>query len=174
MREHSYQPATAQSALRVQQRLNELNLFSDVVELTVAAKTAQQAADALGVALGQIAKSLIFETGEINNPQPLLIIASGDLRVDEACVSQLLNTPLNRANPKRVREWTGYAIGGIPPLGHTTPITTLIDTQLRRFQSIWAAGGTPESVFNIETNHLFETLITLGAREVDVCTHKPS
>jgi prolyl-tRNA editing enzyme YbaK/EbsC (Cys-tRNA(Pro) deacylase) len=170
MNQPAYQPTTAPSALRVQQRLNELNLNTQVVELTVAAKTAQQAADALGVALGQIAKSLIFEIGESHNPQPLLVIASGDLRVNEAHLAQLLNTPIRRAHPKQVREWTGYAIGGIPPMGHATPISTLIDTQLRRFQSVWAAGGTPESVFNIETNHLFETLMKLGAREVDVCT----
>jgi prolyl-tRNA editing enzyme YbaK/EbsC (Cys-tRNA(Pro) deacylase) len=169
MNQPAYQPTTAPSALRVQQRLNELNLNTQVVELTVAAKTAQQAADALGVALGQIAKSLIFEMGEPNSPQPLLIIASGDLRVNEANLAQLLNTPIRRAHPKQVREWTGYAIGGIPPMGHAIAIQTILDPQLRRFESVWAAGGTPKTVFNIETVLLFETLIHQSAQILDVC-----
>ena len=164
-----YQPASAASAIRVQQYLNELNLSSEVIELNVAAKTAQQAADALDVTLGQIAKSLIFETGDLNNPQPLLIIVSGDLRVDEARVEQFLNTSLRRANPKKVRDWTGYAIGGIPPLGHPTAIKTILDPHLRRFESVWAAGGTPSSVFKVKTSQLFNLLLSLGAQEADIC-----
>lgn len=143
----------AASAQRVQQALNAAHIPAQVIELTVAARTAQQAADALGIEVGQIAKSLVFRAQ--NSGAAVLVICAGDRRVDEAKVGALVGEPLARATPEFVREHAGYAIGGIPPLGHAKPMRTLIDASLGRFPAVWAAGGTPHAVFAVEPKHLF-------------------
>jgi prolyl-tRNA editing enzyme YbaK/EbsC (Cys-tRNA(Pro) deacylase) len=119
-----------------------------------AARTAQQAADVLGVALGQIAKSIIFRRK--NHPSgddaAVLVVTSGDLRVDEKKVQAIVcaeGGKLGRADAEFVKAKTGFSIGGVSPLGHTTEPVTLIDAQLFRFSEIWAAAGHPHGVFRL-------------------------
>lgn len=135
------------SALKVQRALDEAGVASRVIELAVAARTAQQAADALGVALGQIAKSLVFR-GAVSG-QAILVIAAGDRRVDEARMVALAGEPVTRADPEFVRAATGFAIGGVAPLAHPAGLLTFRDASLHRFEVVWAAGGTPHCVFPI-------------------------
>jgi prolyl-tRNA editing enzyme YbaK/EbsC (Cys-tRNA(Pro) deacylase) len=124
------------------------------VMLSDAARTAQQAADALGVALGQIAKSIIFRRK--NHPSgadsAVLVITSGDLRVDEKKVQAIVcaeGGKLGRADAEFVKAKTGFSIGGVSPLAHAPPPVTLIDRTLFRFPEIWAAAGHPHGVFRL-------------------------
>jgi len=135
------------SAQRVQEALNAAGTDAKVVELQVAARTAQQAADGLGIEVGQIAKSLIFRA--VPSGRAVLVIAAGDRRVDEARIAALLGEAVERATPQFVREYSSFAIGGVAPLAHAKPMTTFIDISLRRFDVVWAAGGTPHCVFPI-------------------------
>ena len=137
-------PASAQ---RVQDALAAAGTGACVVELPVAARTSQQAADALGIEVGQIAKSLIFRA--VLSGRAVLVIAAGDRRVDEARISELLGEAIERATPDFVRAHSSFAIGGVAPLAHAQPMTTFIDASLRRFGVVWAAGGTPHCVFPI-------------------------
>ncbi|WP_240636041.1 YbaK/EbsC family protein [Caldimonas tepidiphila] len=118
--------------------------------LDVAARTAQEAADALGVALGQIAKSIVFRRAE--DDAVVLVVTSGDRRVDEHKVAAQAGA-LRRADAGFVKAGTGFAIGGVAPLGHATPpgrtLFTLIDRELFRFDEIWAAAGHPNGVFRV-------------------------
>ena len=143
----------AASARRVQAALDALGLSdSRVRELGVPARTAQEAADALGVPVGAIAKSLVFRRA---SGGAVMVVAAGDRRVDEAKVGAALGEPIGRADPAFVRDATGYAIGGIPPLGHAGPIALFVDASLARFDTVWAAGGTPHAVFPIAPAALF-------------------
>jgi prolyl-tRNA editing enzyme YbaK/EbsC (Cys-tRNA(Pro) deacylase) len=135
------------SARRVQDALAAAGTDARVIALPVAARTSQQAADALGIAVGQIAKSLIFRA--VPGGRAVLVIAAGDRRVDEARISALLGEAIERATPDFVREHSGFAIGGVAPVAHARPMTTFIDASLRRFDVVWAAGGTPHCVFPI-------------------------
>ena len=116
------------------------------VWLEVAARTSQQAADALGVAVGQIAKSVIFRRAA--DDRAVLVVTSGDRRVDEARVAAITG-PLARADAAFVKAATGFAIGGVAPLAHPTPALTLIDRELLRFDDVWAAAGHPNAVFKL-------------------------
>ncbi len=131
----------------MQDALKALGLATRVVELTVAARTSQQAADALGVAVGQIAKSLVFRAAA--SGRAVLVIAAGDLRVSEAKIAHHLGEPIERATPEFVREHSGFAIGGVAPIAHARAMATFVDASLRRFEVVWAAGGTPHCVFPI-------------------------
>ena len=114
--------------------------------LDVTARTAQEAADALGVQLGQIAKSVIFKRK--HDSAPVLVVTSGDLRVDVEKVAALTG-PVGRADADFVKAATGYSIGGVSPVGHLTPPVMLIDRELSRFDEIWAAAGHPNGVFKL-------------------------
>ncbi len=116
-----------------------------------AARTAQQAADALGIGVGQIAKSIIFRRK--SDDAAVLVITSGDRRVDEKKVDALVGKT-GRADAEFVRSKTGYAIGGVPPLAHATPPVTLIDRELLRFDEVWAAAGHPHGVFRLHPQDL--------------------
>lgn len=151
------------SAQRVQEALFAAGLDSRVIELAVAARTSAQAADALGVEVGQIAKSLVFRAS--NSGRAVLVIAAGDRRVDEQRLATLLGEPIERAAPEFVRENSGFAIGGVAPIGHARTMMTFVDTSLRRFPELWAAGGTPHCVFPIAPDALM--LVSAGT-EVDV------
>ena len=140
------------SAERVQRALAAAGVDARIVELDVAARTAQQAADALGIAVGQIAKSLIFR-GTLSG-RAVLVIAAGDRRVSEARVAALLREPIERATPEFVREHAGFAIGGVAPVAHAQAMATFVDASLRRFETVWAAGGTPHCVFPIRPDDL--------------------
>jgi prolyl-tRNA editing enzyme YbaK/EbsC (Cys-tRNA(Pro) deacylase)/predicted Fe-S protein YdhL (DUF1289 family) len=118
-----------------------------------AARTAQQAADALGIGVGQIAKSIIFRRTTDN--VAVLVVTSGDQRVDEKKVAALVG-PLARADAAFVKACTGFSIGGVSPLAHATPCVTLIDQELFRFEEIWAAAGHPHAVFKLRPQDLVD------------------
>ena len=125
------------------------------VMLEGAARTAQQAADALGVAVGQIAKSIIFRRK--SDDAAVLVVTSGDQRVDEKKVEAIVCTDgkrLARADADFVKTRTGFSIGGVSPLAHATPSVTLIDQSLFRFDEIWAAAGHPHAVFQLSPQQL--------------------
>lgn len=137
----------AARAKQVQETLRGLGVESRVVEFSSSTKTAQQAAEAIGCTPSQIAKSLVFcgvETG-----RGVLVIASGARRVDEELIGRLVGEPIRRADAQFVREITGYAIGGVPPVGHAGPLEVIVDESLFAFPEVWAAAGTPNSVFCI-------------------------
>jgi prolyl-tRNA editing enzyme YbaK/EbsC (Cys-tRNA(Pro) deacylase) len=116
-------------------------------------RTAKEAADALGCEVGAIASSLFFMAGDA----PLLVLTSGAHRVDEARVGELVGAPLRRASADEVRTHTGYAIGGVAPIGHPVPLRTLVDRQLADHPVVWAAAGSPHSVFPTS----YDELVTL-------------
>ncbi len=132
-----------------------------------AARTAQQAADALGIVLGQIAKSIIFRRKA--DDVAVLVVTSGDKRVDEKKVEALVGA-LGRADAAFVKAKTGFSIGGVPPLAHATTSLTLIDQELLRFEEIWAAAGHPHAVFRLSP----ADLVTLTAAPLaDVVVDSP-
>ena len=124
---------------------------------------AEEAADLLGCTVGQIAKSLIFRATVSGDP--VLVVASGSNRVDEAKIGALLGEAIGRAKPDFVREATGYAIGGIPPVGHARAIRTFVDEDLLAFDVVYAAGGTPNALFPIRPADL---LRVCGSHSADV------
>jgi len=140
------------SAQRVQDALTGRGFGNQVQELPATARSAAEAADALGCAVGQIAKSLVFRGRR--SGQALLVIASGANRVDLSRVEALLGEPLDRADPDFVRAETGFAIGGIPPVGHDRALVTVIDEDLLRHQRIWAAAGHPSAVLPLTPDEL--------------------
>ena len=117
-----------------------------------ACRTAQQAADALGIEVGQVAKSIIFR--RLSDDAAVLVVTSGDRLVDEAKVAARVGSPLGRANAAFVKERTGFSIGGVAPVAHATPSVTLIDRELLRFGGVWAAAGHPHAVFALHPNDL--------------------
>lgn len=121
------------------------------VMLDGAARTAQEAADALGIVVGQIAKSIIFRRR--SDDAAVLVVTSGDRRVDEKRVSALVG-PIGRADADFVKSATGFTIGGVAPVGHTQAPVTLIDRELLRFDEIWAAAGHPHAVFRLRPQDL--------------------
>src|SRR5437763_17131957 len=132
------------SARHVADVLRGLGVTGQVRELPEPAPTAVTAARQLGCELGAIANSLVFNA----DGAPLLVMTSGAHRVDTAKVASLIGaSEVARANARSVREWTGQAIGGVAPVGHPSPIRTLVDTWLDKYDEIWAAGGHPHTVF---------------------------
>ena len=131
------------AALRVQAAIVALGLKGAVVELAFEARTSQQAADALGVGVEQIAKSLVFTV----NGAPVMVVASGVNRVDERKLGLLAGGKVRRADADTVKRATGYAIGGVPPVGHARPLEVLVDEDLLGYDEVWAAGGTPNALF---------------------------
>jgi prolyl-tRNA editing enzyme YbaK/EbsC (Cys-tRNA(Pro) deacylase) len=144
------------TAARFARRLSERGLEIDVRTLSESARTAALAAAALGVEVGQIVKSLVF----LRDGTPVLVLCAGDRRVD---VERLGLTP---TSAERVREVTGFSIGGVPPLGHDAELETTIDKSLLRFPVVWAAAGTPHDVFKISTEALIGAIP--GARVASV------
>ncbi|HJV96490.1 MAG TPA: YbaK/EbsC family protein [Albitalea sp.] len=136
---------------RVSERLAELRHPHAPLFLEVAARTSQEAADALRVSVGQIAKSVVFRRR--SDDAAVLVVASGDKRVDEAKVAALVGA-LARADAAFVKASTGFTIGGVSPVGHATPPVTLIDRELFRFDEIWAAAGHPNGVFRLSPEQL--------------------
>ncbi len=130
-------------------------------EFAESTRTAAEAAAAVGTTVAQIVKSLVF----LADDAPILVLVSGDHRVDTDFLSGVIGATISRAPAERVRAATGYAIGGVPPVGHATPLPTLLDASLLRFEVVWAAAGTPNSVFPIAP----QLLVALtGARVVEV------
>lgn len=146
------------TALRVQERLRERGLEVEVRTLDASTRSAADAAVAVGCEEGQIVKSLVFTV----EGRPIVCLCAGDRRVDP----EQLAPGAQPATPDEVREATGFAIGGVPPLGHERPLATVIDASLRRFETVWAAAGTPRSVFAVCTADLIAAVDDAGVREV--------
>lgn len=151
------------SARRVQETLRALGFSHHVVELAQSTRTAAEAARAVGCEVGQIAKSLVFK-GTVTG-RGILVMADGASRVDERTLGMAVEEPVERADPDFVRERTGFAIGGVPPVGHREPLEVLLDRGLLSHSTIWAAAGTPRAVFRLTPQELLEMT---SARLVDV------
>jgi len=136
------------SAKRVQDFLSAMGFSFEIKELPGSARTAQEAADSIGCSVSQIAKSLVFRDKEID--RPILVIASGSNRVDIMKIQKATGLKLGRADGKYVKERVGYAIGGVPPAGHNEPLETILDKDLKKYETIWAAAGTPFAVFQLK------------------------
>ena len=140
------------SAQKVQEALHALGFDLTVIENTTSARTAQEAADRVGVTLGQIVKSLIFK-GKASG-KPILVLTSGSNRVDEKRIKAYAGEKIGRADADFVREVTGYAIGGVPPIAHTQQMETYLDEDLLQYDVIWAAAGTPNAIFELTPDDL--------------------
>jgi prolyl-tRNA editing enzyme YbaK/EbsC (Cys-tRNA(Pro) deacylase) len=137
----------APSAQRVQDALAAHGLQLRVVELQASTRTAVEAAAAVGCSVGQIVKSLVFRGA--GSGRPLLVVASGANRVNESRLAELLGEPVERPDADYVRRVTGFAIGGVAPVGHSAPLPVWIDEDLLQYAEIWAAAGTPRAVFRL-------------------------
>lgn len=135
--------ATAQ---RFQDLLRAAGFANEVREFDDSTRSAAEAAATIGCTVAQIAKSIIFRAA---SGRAVLVIASGVNRVDERKVAGLVGDRIGKADAAFVRDRTGFAIGGVPPLGHATPPITLIDSDLLGFDRIWAAAGTPKAIFGL-------------------------
>jgi prolyl-tRNA editing enzyme YbaK/EbsC (Cys-tRNA(Pro) deacylase) len=140
------------SARRVQEALDAMGLTLRVMELPGSTRTAEDAAAAVGAEVGQIVKSLVLR-GQ-SSGRPYLILTSGRNRLDLQRASALAGEPVAMAPADFVREQTGFAIGGVPPLGHLQPIRTWIDRDLLAYDTVWAAAGTPRAVFSLSSQQL--------------------
>lgn len=151
------------SAKRVQDAACAAGLDITVVEMPSSTRTAEDAAASCGCAVAQIVKSLVFRGAE--SGKPYLMLVSGANRLDERGVVAVLGEGLTRADAAYVRDVTGYAIGGIPPLGHATPMQVFIDEDLLGYDTVWAAAGTPRAVFAVDPKRLANAA---GARAIKV------
>jgi prolyl-tRNA editing enzyme YbaK/EbsC (Cys-tRNA(Pro) deacylase) len=140
------------SAQKIQQTLTQINNQFKVIELTESARTAQDAAQAMNCEVAQIVKSLVFV--EKITGKPILVLASGINRVNEKIIERELGVKITKADANFVREVTGFAIGGIPPVGHAQKLETYIDEDLFKWEELWAAAGTPHAVFKFNSNDL--------------------
>lgn len=146
-----------QSVLRVREALRRLGARGEVRALDDSARTAREAADALGIEVGQIASSLIF----MADGEPVLVVASGGHRVDTMQLASILEVSrITKASADEVRRATGFAIGGVAPVGHPEPLRTIVDIALSRYDEVWAAGGHPHYVFPTSYDELLR--ITAG------------
>jgi prolyl-tRNA editing enzyme YbaK/EbsC (Cys-tRNA(Pro) deacylase) len=135
------------SARRVRTALLELGLPGDIHRIADSTRTAPEAAAAVGCELGAIVKSLVMRG--VTTQAPVLALVSGDNRADMALIEAAVDEPVERPDAHYVREVTGYAIGGIPPVGHPQPVRTVMDEDLLRFEIVWAAAGHPHAIFPI-------------------------
>ena len=154
-------PDLARSAARVAAVARDLGLAIRVVEMPSTTRTAEEAAAACGCDVAEIVKSLVFKGA--SSGAPYLLLVSGRNRVDEAAVAVSIGEALERMPGKEVRTVTGFAIGGIPPFGHATPLAVFIDEDLLGHARVWAAAGTPHAVFEVDPEAL---AAALGARVI--------
>ena len=148
------QPELSRSARRFKAALAEQGHEIDVVSLSDSTRTAQEAADTIGCGVAQIAKSIVFRDPQ--QDQPVVVITSGTNRVDVRKIEALMGHSLEQADGNFVKKKIGYAIGGVPPAGHKTPVRMFLDRDLRAYEEIWAAAGTPFSVFQLTPDELPE------------------
>lgn len=141
-------------AQNIQNILTAQGMTTTVVELAASTRTAEDAARAIGCTTAQIVKSLIFRTKKTK--KPVLVLASGPNRVNERLLLPFLNEDLEKADADFVRTVTGFAIGGVAPIGHPHPILTFIDEDLMQHPELWAAAGTPHAVFKLTPSQLLE------------------
>ena len=142
-----YAEGLGRSSSRVAEELRRLGATAEVREMPESTRTATDAAAAVGCAVAQIVKSLVFRS--VVSDEPVLVLVSGADRVDEALLAQVVGEAVEQATGKFVRERTGYAIGGVPPVGHAQPVVTYLDEHLLDHALVWAAAGTPRAVFCI-------------------------
>lgn len=142
------------SAQKIQNLLTARGYAVTVIEFSESTRTAQEAADRAGCQLGQIVKSLIFRGN--SSGKPILVLTSGANRVDEKRIAVYAGEPIGRAEADFVREVTGFAIGGVPPLGHAQRMETYLDEDLLLYETIWAAAGTPNAIFELSPVQLQE------------------
>jgi len=142
------------SAQKVQDLLISRGFDCKVIEFTESTRTAQEAADRAGCLLGQIIKSLIFK-GKMSH-KPILVLTSGANRVDEKRIGEYAGESIVRADADFVRAVTGFAIGGVPPLGHIQKMETYLDEELLQYQTIWGAAGTPNAIFELTPDDLIK------------------
>ena len=135
------------AAQRVQDALKAMGVACRVVELPESTRSATEAAQAIGCRVEQIVKSLVFR-GQSTN-RPILAVVSGGNRVDEEKLALLVAEPVAKADAEYVRQRTGYAIGGVPPVGHVESLVCVVDEDLLQYEQIWAAAGTPRAVFRL-------------------------
>src|SRR6266496_1371766 len=140
------------SAQKIQDQLKSLGFDYTVIEHAESTRTAQEAAERAGCKLGQIVKSLIFMGKD--SGKPILVLTSGANRVDEKRISEYVGESISRAGADFVRAATGFAIGGVPPIGHTQKMETYLDEDFRQYETIWAAAGTPNAIFELPTKVL--------------------
>jgi len=145
-------PNLSPSAQKIQDLLKSLGYNLTVIEHAESTRTAQEAADRAGCELGQIVKSLIFK-GKTSN-KPILVLTSGANRVDEKRIREYAGEGIGKADADFVRAVTGFAIGGVPPLGHIQKMETFIDEDFLQYPTIWAAAGTPNAIFELPTDVL--------------------
>lgn len=138
------------NAQRVQTALRQCGSSAEVIQVPDSTRTAVEAAAALGTTVAQIVKSLVF----VADNQPLLVLTSGSERVSTEKVRAIVGAKVTRPDADAVRRLTGYAIGGIPPLAHDTPMRVLMDPHLLDYDIVWAAAGTPHAVFGIAPQEL--------------------
>lgn len=143
------------SAQSVQDALDAKGIKCAVMELSESTRTANDAAAALKCTVGQIVKSLIFKTSSTG--EPLLVLASGSNRVDEKILASFLGEKIEKADAAFVKDRTGFAIGGVPPVGHAQKMKEIfVDEDLLNFENVWAAAGTPNAVFEIQSKDLVD------------------
>jgi len=140
------------ASLRIQALLADAGVPARVVEFDEPTRTSADAALAIGCSVAEIAKSIVFRIK--SSGKAVVVVASGDNRVSEQKVERLIGEPIGKADAEFVRESTGFAIGGVAPLGHRHPVEILLDADLQRFKKLWAAGGTPYSVFPVTPDEL--------------------
>ncbi|HLF73049.1 MAG TPA: YbaK/EbsC family protein [Anaerolineales bacterium] len=145
-------PTLSPSAQKIQDQLKSLGYDYTVIEHAESTRTAQEAAERAGCELGQIVKSLIFKGKE--SGKPILVLTSGANRVDEKRISEYAGEPIGRADADFVRSVTGFAIGGVPPVGHIQKVETYLDEDFLQYETIWAAAGTPNAIFELKTTDL--------------------
>jgi prolyl-tRNA editing enzyme YbaK/EbsC (Cys-tRNA(Pro) deacylase) len=142
----------SKSVKRVARSLSEAGIDTDIVEMPDSTRTAEEAAAAVGCALDQIAKSIVFRAED--HGTAVLFITAGGNRVDPAKASALAGEPLGKADAALIRAQTGFVIGGVAPVGHLSPIRAWFDPRLMEFATVWAAAGTPRHVFKIAPGDL--------------------
>ena len=141
---------SSRGSRRVSDYLRDKGIEARVVTLDESTRTSQLAADALGCTVAEIAKSIVFKAGD----RAVVIVISGDRRVDAKKVSALLGEKVANADADAVKALTGYAIGGVPPFPHDPSVKVMLDGSLTRFEKVWAAAGTPNSVINLTVAQL--------------------
>jgi prolyl-tRNA editing enzyme YbaK/EbsC (Cys-tRNA(Pro) deacylase) len=142
----------SKSAQSVQDVLSQKGLKFSVVELVASTRTANDAAETIGCSVGQIVKSIIFRTKETN--RAILVLVSGINRVNEQTLEKQVGEKIVQADADFTRKVTGFAIGGVPPIGHSQLIYTFIDEDLLKLKELWAAAGTPNAVFSLNASDL--------------------
>jgi prolyl-tRNA editing enzyme YbaK/EbsC (Cys-tRNA(Pro) deacylase) len=153
------------SVQRVANALRDAGLEAEIHELSASSRTAEEAAAAIGTTVPKIVKSLLF----LADDEPLLALVSGSNRLDIERLGSALGRKIARADAATVRSATGFAIGGVPPLGHTSPLEVVVDRDLLQYDIVWAAAGTPHAVFPIAPGALVSAT---GGRVIDLKVEK--